>query len=361
MKVALICGARPNFMKVAPVLRALKAKNIQAQIIHTGQHYDYNMSKSFFDKLGIPDPNHHLDAGGGSHAEQTGKIMVAFEKVCKKEAFDWVVVVGDVNSTLACSITSKKLQIPVAHIEAGLRSWDWAMPEEVNRVVTDSISDLFFTTDPDGNKNLKASGVSAEKIHFVGNVMIDSLLQNIEQSKSETILNDYQLRHGEYALLTLHRPSNVDQLSTLEPLLKTFFAIQSKLPILFPAHPRTLSKIKEFELHGMLESMQNLIVCDPLNYHEMIQAIRNSKLVLTDSGGLQEETTVLGIPCITLRENTERPITVEKGTSELVGSDPLKIQNAFHRVESGGWKKGSIPDGWDGKAADRIAEIFSSF
>ncbi len=351
----LVCGARPNFMKVAPILAAMKKSGrLSPYLVHTGQHYDEKMSKSFFDLLNIPRPDIDLEVGSGTHAEQTGKIMVAFEKVCQSEKPDLVLVVGDVNSTMACTITAKKLWIPVAHVEAGLRSFDMKMPEEINRMVTDAICDLFFTTDPDANANLKTAGVEASKIHFAGNVMIDTLLANLEKARDNSILEDLGVTRKKYAFLTMHRPSNVDNQEILHALLGAFEYIQKKIPIVFPAHPRTLKMMDAFGFFPWLKSMENLKVCEPLNYHQMLKLNSESLFALTDSGGLQEETTVLGIPCITMRENTERPVTVEVGTSEVVGADPEKIKSAADRILAGRWKKGGIPEGWDGKAGERI-------
>ncbi len=361
-KIALVCGARPNFMKIAPVMHAIaKKQSLQPFLVHTGQHYDEKMSKSFFDLLNIPKPDIDLEVGSGSHAEQTAKIMVAFEKVCLKEKPDMVVVVGDVNSTLACVIVAKKLWIPAAHIEAGLRSWDMKMPEEINRMVTDSICDLFFTTDPEGNQNLLNSGIKKDQIHFAGNVMIDTLLANVEKSKSSKILAENNLKEKAYALLTMHRPSNVDNKDVLSGILEALNTIQSDIPILFPAHPRTKKMIEEFGLADSFSKMTNIKVCDPLNYHDLLCANNNSKFVVTDSGGLQEETTVLGIPCITIRENTERPVTVSVGSNEVVGVKPENILAAYQKIQQGKWKKGGIPEGWDGKASERIVEVIENY
>ncbi|HKP97792.1 MAG TPA: UDP-N-acetylglucosamine 2-epimerase (non-hydrolyzing) [Fibrobacteria bacterium] len=358
----LVCGARPNFMKISPIIKAMeRSRNVKPYLVHTGQHYDEKMSKSFFDLLHIPKPDVDLEVGSGSHAEQTGKVMVEFEKTCQREKPDLVVVVGDVNSTMACAITAKKLWIPVAHVEAGLRSWDMKMPEEVNRVVTDSLCDLFFTTDPDANANLAKTGVEASRVHFAGNVMIDTLLDNVELAKDNPILETMGVKAGGYGFLTMHRPSNVDDREILGGLLGAFGYIQEKLPIVFPAHPRTVKMIREFGFGDVLKGMRNLKVCEPLDYHQMLKLNRNARFALTDSGGLQEETTVLGIPCITMRNNTERPVTVEVGTSEVVGNDPAKIKDAADRILAGKWKKGGIPEGWDGKAGERIVAVLEDF
>ena len=354
----LVCGARPNFMKVSPVIKAMRQSGkLKHYLVHTGQHYDEKMSGSFFQDLGIPQPDVDLGVGSGTHSEQTARIMVEFEKVCEKEKPDLVVVVGDVNSTMACAIVAKKMWIPVAHIEAGLRSGDMRMPEEINRLVTDSITDLFFTTDPDANVNLKREGVSKEKIHFCGNVMIDTLMENLERAKSSPILEKLGMSPKQYAYLTLHRPSNVDDEAILKGLLEVFGYIQEKTPLVFPVHPRTLARIGSFGLRSRLDAMKNLTLVEPLGYLDMLQLNRHAFFALTDSGGLQEETTVLGVPCVTLRENTERPVTIEVGTSELVGNDPMKIRNAVDRILAGTWKKGGLPEGWDGRASQRIVAV----
>jgi UDP-N-acetylglucosamine 2-epimerase (non-hydrolysing) len=361
-KIILVCGARPNFMKIAPIMEAIrKSGRVRPYLVHTGQHYDEKMSKSFFDLLGIPKPDIDLEVGSGSHAEQTGKVMVAFEKVCQKERPDMVVVVGDVNSTLACTIVAKKLFIPAAHVEAGLRSFDMRMPEEINRMVTDSICDLFFTTDPEGDRNLLKAGTDPKAIHFAGNVMIDTLLSNKAKAAANPILKDLSVTPGNYALLTLHRPSNVDDPKVLGGLFSALGKIQERLPIVFPAHPRTLKMMEQFGLMDQVKAMKNLLIRDPSDYHQTLCLNQSARLVLTDSGGLQEETTVLGIPCITLRENTERPVTVTVGSNEVVGTDPAKILDAVERVLAGKWKKGGIPEGWDGKAGERIVAVLEQY
>jgi UDP-N-acetylglucosamine 2-epimerase (non-hydrolysing) len=362
-KVMLVCGARPNFMKIAPVLKAIaRHGGMEPYLVHTGQHYDEKMSGSFFSDLGIPEPDVDLGVGSGSHAVQTAKIMVEFEVVCEREKPDLVVVVGDVNSTMACAIVAKKLWIPVAHIEGGLRSGDMKMPEEINRLVTDSISDLFFTTDPDANVNLKREGVPAERVHFSGNVMIDTLLENVEQAEAKSdILARLDLREKEYAFLTLHRPSNVDDREVLKGLLEVMAYIQERVKLVFPVHPRTLGRIESFGLRPALDAMKNTIVLEPLGYLDMLRINRGARFALTDSGGLQEETTVFGVPCITLRENTERPVTVEVGTSELTGNDPAKIRDCVDRILAGKWKKGASPEGWDGKASERIVDAIAAY
>ncbi len=361
-KVILVCGARPNFMKVAPVIRAIrKSRELEYFLVHTGQHYDEKMSGAFFEELRIPRPHVDLGVGSGSHAEQTGRIMVEFESVCLRERPDMVVVVGDVNSTMACAIVAKKLCVPVAHIEGGLRSKDMAMPEEINRIVTDSITDIFFTTDPEANKNLLKEGVGEHRIHFAGNVMIDTLVENAARSEDSDILARLGLTPKNYAFLTMHRPSNVDDPRILTGIVEVLEYVAGKIRLVFPAHPRTLSRMESFGLMKRINEMAGLTLTDPLGYLDMLQLNRNAKFALTDSGGLQEETTALGIPCITMRENTERPITVEIGTSELVGSDKEKIRGAVDRILGGDWKKGELPPGWDGKASERIVSEIERF
>lgn len=361
-KVLIVCGARPNFMKIAPIVAAMQASGrLEHFLVHTGQHYDEKMSKSFFDLLGIPRPDVDLEIGSGTHAEQTGKIMIAFEKVCQEQKPNMVLVVGDVNSTMACAIVAKKLWIPVCHVEAGLRSWDMRMPEEINRIVTDSICDLFFTTDPDANRNLAKVGVDPAQVIFAGNVMIDTLLMNLDRAEANPILEELGVSSKGYAFLTLHRPSNVDDRDVMDGLLGCIEYVLERLPLVFPAHPRTVKMIETFGFGPRLRAMHGLCLCEPLNYHQMLKLNRHSRFALTDSGGLQEETTVLGIPCLTLRENTERPVTVEVGTSEVVGNDPEKIKRAVDKVLTGQWKKGGTPEGWDGKASERIVAALESY
>ncbi len=358
MKIIMIAGARPNFMKIAPIARVFDAVSaIQYQIVHTGQHYDQNMSDVFFTELGIRQPDYHLGAGGGSHAQQTGKIMTAFETICEKETPDLVLVVGDVNSTLACSIVAKKMHIQVAHVEAGLRSFDRDMPEEINRMVTDAISDLFFVTEEQGMVNLEKEGKSLDSVHFVGHVMIDNLyyqLEKLNQMQADTFSSHtYKSTHNEYAIITLHRPSNVDNPETLAHIFQSLETISHSLPLMFPIHPRTRSQMERFGI----TPPANMTLTEPLSYMEFLNLWKDAKMVLTDSGGLQEETTALGVPCLTIRENTERPITVEQGTNELVGLSREKLFSCVDSIMKGQWKTGQKPRFWDGHAAERIAQI----
>jgi UDP-N-acetylglucosamine 2-epimerase (non-hydrolysing) len=357
MKLVIICGARPNFMKVAPIIKEMKSRGgFELVLVHTGQHYDSIMSGSFFEDLGIPRPDVSLDVGSASHAIQTAKIMTAFEPVIQKEKPDLILVVGDVNSTIACALVAKKLGVCVVHVEAGLRSGDREMPEEINRLATDAITDYFFTTDPAGGDHLTREGVASDRVVFAGNVMIDTLLQNIEKADTADVLVKSGLSKGGYGLVTLHRPSNVDVPDVLEGLLEALKWAQERIPLLFPAHPRTLKMIKQFGFEKKLNEMKNLHVIEPLAYHPMLKACKDAKFVLTDSGGVQEESTVLGVPCITARNNTERPITVEVGTNEVVGTSSDAIIGAMDRILKNKWKKGSLPPKWDGKASQRIVD-----
>jgi UDP-N-acetylglucosamine 2-epimerase (non-hydrolysing) len=353
-KFLIIAGARPNFMKVGPVYRALQSQNavrhdVEIKLVHTGQHYSPKMSQEFFRDLNIPDPDFNLEVGSGTHAEQTARVMMAFEPVCVAQKPDCVVVVGDVNSTMACAITAKKLGIRVAHVEAGLRSGDLSMPEEINRLCTDCISDLLFTTDEVATANLLREGVAAEKIHFVGNTMIDTLRENIDRATKIPLPQG--LRTGNYAVLTLHRPSNVDSSEKLASVLEAVGEIAAQMPVVFPVHPRTAARLTGMTLNRGIRAVE------PMGYLEFIGLVARSRMVLTDSGGIQEETTVLGVPCLTMRPNTERPITCEIGTNILVGSEPANIVSAAKAVVEGSAKKGRIPEKWDGNAANRIAEV----
>ncbi|MEZ4484834.1 MAG: UDP-N-acetylglucosamine 2-epimerase (non-hydrolyzing) [Syntrophotaleaceae bacterium] len=362
MKLLNIVGARPNFMKMAPIIEAMNRypEQIEHLLVHTGQHYDEKMSKAFFDDLGMPKPDINLEVGSGSHAEQTARIMVEFEKVCLREQPDLVIVVGDVNSTMACTITAKKLGIKVAHVEAGLRSRDMAMPEEINRLCTDVLCDYLFTTDYMADENLRAEGVAKEKIFFVGNVMIDTLLKHRAMASRLDIASRLGVESGRYATLTMHRPSNVDDKATLQGILEALREISAELPIIFPIHPRTRKMAEQFGLSHYFnqgDKVQGIWLTEPLGYLDFLHLNMNARMVLTDSGGLQEETTVLGVPCITMRHNTERPITCEIGSNVLVGNDGAKILAAARKVLDGDAPQGQVPEKWDGHAAERIVEI----
>lgn len=355
MIVDFIAGARPNFMKIAPMIKAISkypSSKIEYRLIHTGQHYDPNMSDTFFEQLGMPEPNINLGAGGGTQAEQTSKIMVGYEKLLLTKPCDLCIVVGDVTSTMACSIVAKKLNIKVAHVEAGIRSGDLTMPEEINRMVTDSISDYFFTTSELANQNLKALGISENHIFFVGNTMIDSLLSNLQRFQKPTIWDQCGLQDKNYIVLTLHRPANVDQEANLELLINKIIEHSNNLYLVFPVHPRTRQVLNRLHI-----SNPNLILTDPLPYLEFNYLVSKSMAVVTDSGGITEETTMLGIPCMTLRSNTERPETVSIGTNELLGTNPSALEPAMRKLLGGQWKKGGIPPLWDGKTSERIIEI----
>ena len=358
LKILNIVGARPNFMKIAPIAREMRRRvgEFQPLIVHTGQHYDEAMSDSFFQDLGIPQPNFHLEVGSASHAVQTARIMTAFEPVVLAEKPDWVLVVGDVNSTIACALVCSKLGVKIAHVEAGLRSRDRTMPEEINRILTDAISDLLLTTSPDADENLKAEGVAENKIKFVGNVMIDSLFYSLKLADDSRIRENLSLAGKDYAVLTLHRPSNVDDETVFGGLLDALVSIGEKIPIIFPAHPRTKANIKKFGYAEIIERSQIELI-EPLGYLDFMRLYSGAKLVLTDSGGLQEETTALSIPCLTLRENTERPITISHGTNLLVGTNPERIkQTAFEVLNQEASTDKKIPPLWDGRAAERICD-----
>lgn len=349
-------------MKMAPIIDAMKRypKQIQPILVHTGQHYDEKLSKAFFDDLGMPKPDINLEVGSGSHAEQTAKIMLEFEKVCLREQPDLVLVVGDVNSTMACTITAKKLGIQVAHVEAGLRSRDMTMPEEINRLCTDVLCDYLFTTDYIADANLRAEGVAADKIFFVGNVMIDTLLKHREMASRLDTSNRLGVEPGQYATLTMHRPSNVDNEMILRGILEALKEISAELPIIFPVHPRTRKMAEQFDLAHYFNSgdkVQGIWLIEPLGYLEFLHLNMNARMVLTDSGGLQEETTVLGVPCITMRNNTERHITCEIGSNVLVGNAKDNILAAVRRILDDSTTRGQVPEKWDGHAAERIVEV----
>jgi UDP-N-acetylglucosamine 2-epimerase (non-hydrolysing) len=357
LKIDLIAGARPNFMKIAPIIDAIRkaqkdGENINFRLIHTGQHFDKNMSDSFFEQLGIPQPDVNLGAGGGTQAEQTAAIMIGYEKLLLDRKSDLCLVVGDVTSTMACSIVAQKLHIPVAHVEAGIRSGDWTMPEEINRMVTDSISNYFFTTTPEAGENLKISGIPNTSIFWVGNTMIDTLVKHRSRFQKPKIWEELKLSKKGYIVMTLHRPGNVDEEEKLKSLMNEIVENSNNLPLIFPVHPRT-AKI----LHGLGIQHSRLYTIDPLGYLEFNYLVENSLAVITDSGGITEETTVMGIPCLTLRDNTERPETVTIGSNELIGTDPMAIKPALNKLFDGKWKKGGIPELWDGKTADRIVKI----
>lgn len=364
MKIDLIAGARPNFMKIAPIIDAIHkaqsdGKNIYYRLIHTGQHYDKNMSYDFFVELGIPEPHYNLGAGGGTQAEQTASIMIGFEKLLMKEKPDICLVVGDVNSTMACSITAQKMQIKVAHVEAGIRSGDWSMPEEINRIVTDSITNYFFTTSEIANNNLRKSGVSEDRIFFVGNTMIDTLLKHRPRFKKPSLWDEIGLKEKSYFVLTLHRPANVDEESKFKSLLNEIIINSRDLPIVFPVHPRTAKVIRNL-LSADLKFPKNLHLFEPLGYLEFNYLVERAFAVITDSGGITEETTVMGVPCMTLRDNTERPETITIGTNELLGTRPEAIKPFMDKLFSGQWKKGAIPELWDGHSAERIVDALIS-
>jgi len=374
-KVIHIVGARPNFMKIAPLMEEMSKypQDFDQFLLHTGQHYDEGMSKSFFDDLRLTKPDVYLGVGSGTHAVQTGKIMIEFERVCLQEKPDLVIVVGDVNSTIACALVAAKLCIPIAHIEAGLRSFDRTMPEEINRVLTDQISDYLFTTCEDANQNLIKEGIPENKIFFVGNVMIDTLLSHIEIAKNSIILEKLGLRKNnkikKYAVLTLHRPSNVDNPIILRGILKALNELAKEITVIFPAHPRTIKQIRNFKhqkmvnyeenflSEGLNNTNRNVLTIPPLSYLDFLCLMSNAAIVLTDSGGIQEESTVLGIPCLTLRNDTERPITVKEGTNIVVGNNPDKIINTALSILKNQNLRKKIPKYWDGRASERIVRI----
>ncbi|MES2047272.1 MAG: UDP-N-acetylglucosamine 2-epimerase (non-hydrolyzing) [Pseudomonadota bacterium] len=364
--IICIVGARPNFMKIAPIMVALKnfGPALKVTLVHTGQHYDVAMNEQYFQALGIPTPDINLEVGSGSHAVQTAEVMCRFEAALEGQNPTAILVVGDVNSTIACALVATKKGIPVIHVEAGLRSFDRAMPEEINRVLTDQISDMLFTTEPSGRDNLLREGVADERIHFVGNVMIDTLRHNLARAISTSDIVSDAGRPGfvndekKYAVVTMHRPSNVDDEATLASLINTVITINKRLPVIFPLHPRTKAMIEKFG-YGKLLDTPDILLLPPMGYLEMLGLMKDAKVVLTDSGGIQEETTALGVPCITLRNNTERPITVDEGTNTIAGQDAQTILKIFNEVMSGGGKGGRIPQYWDGRASNRIADVIA--
>jgi len=362
-----VVGARPNFTKIAPIMAAIKqkSKKLEAFLVHTGQHYDEAMKHSFFEQLGIPEPDVDLEVGSGSHALQTAEVMKRFEPIVDAQRPCAVLVVGDVNSTIACSLVAAKKNIPVIHVEAGLRSYDREMPEEINRVLTDQISDLLFTTEKSALANLLKEGIAEARVQFVGNVMIDTLFNNVEKAvPMEETLKGIQgaesINKKAFGLITMHRPSNVDDKETLTSLIDTLSALSQQLPLVFPVHPRTKGQIEKFELSMKLVD-SNILLLPPLGYLHLLGVMKNAKVVLTDSGGIQEETTALGIPCITLRDNTERPITVSEGTNTIVGSDAKKIKQVFDDIMLSEGKAGLSPEFWDGHAAERIVEFLDGW
>ncbi|MTW14066.1 UDP-N-acetylglucosamine 2-epimerase (non-hydrolyzing) [Pseudoduganella eburnea] len=363
-RILCVVGARPNFMKMAPIMAAFAQlkPQVEALLVHTGQHYDVAMNQQYFDALGIPSPDINLEVGSGSHAQQTAEVMKRFEPAMDEVQPAAVLVVGDVNSTIACALVAAKKGVPVIHVEAGLRSFDRAMPEEINRLLTDQLSDLLFTTEESGAENLAKEGIGGERVHFVGNVMIDTLRANLARAvpaariAADAGRPDFKAGKGEYAVLTLHRPSNVDDKAVLQGLLETVANISASTPVLFPVHPRTRATIEKFGLSHLLDRPEVLLL-PPMGYLEMLGLMKDARVVLTDSGGIQEETTALGTPCITLRNNTERPITVDEGTNTIAGNDPAHIMAAYKAQLAGAGKAGRIPHFWDGRAAERIAAI----
>lgn len=356
MLIDLIAGARPNFMKIAPIIEAIKEEqkeevDICFRLVHTGQHYDRNMSGLFFEQLGIPNPDINLGAGGGTQAEQTASIMIGYEKLLMDKPSSLCLVVGDVTSTMACAITAQKMHIPVAHVEAGIRSYDWKMPEEINRLATDAVTNYFFTTTEIASDNLRRSGIDNDRIFFVGNVMIDTLLKHRHRFIKPQIWDKVGLIKGDYIVLTLHRPSNVDEESILKSLMNEIINHSNDLPLIFPVHPRTLKILRNM---GICHERLHMI--DPLSYLEFNYLVERSKAVITDSGGITEETTVMGVPCMTLRNTTERPETVDIGTNELLGVNPKAIEPALVKLFNGKWKLGAIPELWDGKSSKRIVK-----
>lgn len=357
LRIVNVVGARPNLMKIAPIMEAYRHyPEIEPMLVHTGQHYDPNMNQLFFEQLGISKPDVNLEVGSGKHGAQTAAIMQAFEPILETNDVDAVVVVGDVNGTMACGLVAAKLGIPLVHVEAGLRSFDRTMPEEINRLVTDSISDILLCSEESGVTNLEQEGVPAHRIHFVGNVMIDALFTHREYADQSRILAKLDVSKGEYALVTLHRPSNVDDKETLDGFIDVLEHVGEQLPVVFPVHPRTKNSLERFALLDRLAGL-NTILLEPLGYLDFLKLTSDARVVLTDSGGIQEETTVLGIPCLTLRHNTERPVTVELGTNQLVGTDSAEIIRAFEETMAAKGTNLPHPPLWDGKAAERIVEI----
>jgi len=358
--IDVIAGARPNFMKIAPILRAMRARReaggpLTWRLVHTGQHYDSRMSGDFFEQLGIPKPDVNLNVGSGTQAEQTAGIMLGYEKLLLAQRSAYCLVVGDVTSTMACAITAQKLHVPVAHVEAGIRSGDWTMPQEINRLATDAVTNWFFTTSEHANTNLRRAGVEEARIFFVGNTMIDTLLANMERLRPPDFMQQHGLQPGAYFVVTLHRPANVDDVQTFARLVQAIGEGTRGLPVVFPVHPRTAKTLRELP-----DLPPNLLLVDPQPYLEFNWLVRHAKGVITDSGGITEETTVMGVPCLTLRDNTERPETVEIGTNELIGTEPARLKPALDRLFAGQWKVGGIPEKWDGRAGERIVHILEN-
>jgi UDP-N-acetylglucosamine 2-epimerase (non-hydrolysing) len=359
MHILHVVGARPNFMKAAPVITALaQRERVSQTLVHTGQHYDANMSDVFFRQLGMPEPDINLEVGSGSHAAQTAQIMIRLEEVLLAQRPDLVLVYGDVNSTVAAALVCAKLLIPVGHVEAGLRSFDRTMPEEINRVLTDQIADLLFTPSEDGNANLAREGVAPEKIHLVGNVMIDTLVRLLPVAQESTVIADLGLQPRGYGLVTLHRPSNVDNRATLREIVSALADISQSIPLIFPVHPRTRQRLRDMQYAPRNTSLHLL---EPLSYLDFLALQRHAAFVITDSGGIQEETTYLGVPCLTVRENTERPVTVTLGTNTLVGQDMNRLRAEVARILAGEGKRGQVPPLWDGHAAERIAQVTAAW
>ena len=356
-RVDIIAGARPNFMKIAPIIRAIEARErsgsaLRYRLVHTGQHYDARMSGDFFTQLGIPAPHVNLEVGSGTQAEQTAGIMIGYEKLLLVDRSDLCLVVGDVTSTMACAIAAQKLCVPVAHVEAGIRSGDWTMPEEINRMVTDAITNLFFTTSGVANEHLRRAGVPQERVHFVGNTMIDTLLANMDRLRPPSFWQELALREGGYFVVTLHRPANVDEAQQLQAMLGAIGRGCRGVPVVFPVHPRTAATLR-----ALPDLPANIHFVEPQPYLEFNFLAKHAKGVITDSGGVTEETTVMGVPCITLRDTTERPETVTTGTNELIGTDPAALAPVLDRLFAGQWKRGAIPEKWDGRTGERIAAV----
>ena len=361
LKIVCVCGARPNFMKIAPIVEVLsRTQGVEVRLVHTGQHYDERMSRLFFTDLGIPEPDVNLQVGSGSHAQQTGEIMKRFEPICLEPRPDWVIVVGDVNSTVACALVASKLGIKVAHVEAGLRSFDRTMPEEINRVLTDAISDALFVTEPSGVENLRREGIDEARIHMVGNVMIDTLLRCRSRADASDVLGRLALTPKQYVVVTLHRPSNVDNRDAFSEILDALETISRDMPVIFPIHPRSRNNLEAMNLGARTEGADGLRLIEPVGYLDFVKLMADAALVLTDSGGVQEETTILDVPCLTLRENTERPITVTEGTNRLTGCSKSAILSAYRDVRSRPPRGREAPNLWDGHAAERIVATLTN-